>query len=110
MVNRISLLLLLLLLTLLGPFIKITTVSNGISTLVATSLAVGVLRNSDIKLEINDEILLTPPLLANLLIAGFVIPSDTGLVDRLVCLFPPVFPATLPLFPLPPYPAILIFF
>jgi len=57
----------------------------------------------------NDDILLTPPLLANLLIAGFVIPSDTGLVDLLVCLFPPVFPATFPPFPFPAYPAILKF-
>ena len=54
----------------------------------------------------NDEILLTPPLLANLLIAGLVIPSETGLVDLLVCLFPPVFPATFPPFPFPAYPAI----
>ena len=57
----------------------------------------------------NEEILLTPPLLANLLIAGLVIPSDTGLVDLLVCLFPPVFPATFPPFPFPAYPAILYF-
>ena len=54
----------------------------------------------------NEEILLTPPLLANLLIAGLVIPSETGLVDLLVCLFPPVFPATFPPFPFPAYPAI----
>ena len=57
-----------------------------------------------------EEILLTPPLLANLLIAGLVIPSEVGLFGLLVvCLFPvfPVFPATFPPFPFPAYPAIL---
>ena len=53
-----------------------------------------------------DEILLTPPRRANLLIAGLVIPSDTGFVDLFVCLFPPVLPATFPPFPFPAYPAI----
>jgi hypothetical protein len=51
-----------------------------------------------------EEILLTPPLLANLLIAGLVIPSDVGLVGLLfvVDLPLPDFPATFPPFPFPP--------
>ena len=48
------------------------------------------------------EILLTPPLLANLLIAGLVIPSIFYLVDFLACLLAPTFPT-----PFPPFPAIL---
>jgi len=54
----------------------------------------------------NADILLTPPLLANLLIAGFVIPSIDAFVDFLACLFPPTLPTPFP--PLP-YPTILYF-
>ena len=50
----------------------------------------------------NDEILLTPPLLANLLIAGLVIPSMLGLLLFLGCLFYPTFPTPFPDFPDPP--------
>jgi hypothetical protein len=46
-----------------------------------------------------DEILLTPPLLANLLIAGLVIPSIEALVDFLPCLLAPTFPIPFPPFP-----------
>jgi hypothetical protein len=51
------------------------------------------------------EILLTPPLLANLLIAGLVIPSMLALVYFLACLLPPTFPTPFPPFP----PAIFLF-
>ena len=47
----------------------------------------------------NDEILLTPPLLANLLIAGLVIPSIEALVVFLACLFAPTLPIPFPPFP-----------
>jgi hypothetical protein len=49
----------------------------------------------------NDEILLTPPLLASLLIAGLVIPSMLGLLLFLGCLFYPTFPTPFPDFPDP---------
>ena len=51
------------------------------------------------------EILLTPPLLANLLIAGLVMPSMLALYAFLACLFPP----TLPI-PFPPFPPAICFF
>ena len=54
-----------------------------------------------------DEILFTPPLRANLLIANFVIPSVTGLVDFLLFLFPPVFPV---IFALNPFPVIEFYY
>ncbi len=53
-----------------------------------------------------DDILLTPPLLANLLIAGLVIPSMLGLVDFLGYLFYPTFPTPFPDFPPPVGPPI----
>jgi hypothetical protein len=53
-----------------------------------------------------EEILLTPPLLANLLIAGFVIPSIEALVVFLACLLAPTLPIPLPPFP---YPTINLF-
>ena len=41
--------------------------------------------------------------------AGLVMPSETGFVDLLVCLFPPVLPATaFPPFPLPAYSGAII--
>jgi hypothetical protein len=52
------------------------------------------------------EILLTPPLLANLLIAGLVMPSILALYAFLACLFPPTLPIPFPPFP----PAILFLF
>jgi hypothetical protein len=47
------------------------------------------------------EILLTPPLLANLLIAGLVIPSMEDFYDFLACLLAPTFPIPFPPFPDP---------
>jgi hypothetical protein len=49
----------------------------------------------------NEEILLTPPLLASLLIAGLVIPSMLGLLLFFCCLFYPTFPTPFPDFPDP---------
>ncbi len=46
-----------------------------------------------------DEILLTPPLLANLLIAGLVIPSIEAFAVFLACLFAPTLPIPFPPFP-----------
>ena len=41
--------------------------------------------------------------------AGLVMPSETGFVDLLVCLFPPVLPATaFPPIPLPAYSGAII--
>ncbi len=57
-----------------------------------------------------DEILFTPPLLANLLMAGLVIPSVTGFTDLFVCLFPPTFPYIMPLLPFPTDPVIIFIF
>jgi hypothetical protein len=48
-----------------------------------------------------DEILLTPPLLANLLMAGLVIPSIEALLVFLACLLAPTFPIPFPPFPYP---------
>ncbi len=57
-----------------------------------------------------EEILLTPPLLANLLIAGLVIPSIEALADFLACLLAPTFPIPFPPFPYPTIFLFLIFF
>jgi hypothetical protein len=57
----------------------------------------------------NEEILFTSHLLANLLIAGLVMLLDIGLFDLLVCLFPPVYPATFPPFPFPACMVIFLF-
>jgi hypothetical protein len=59
---------------------------------------------------IKEDILLTPPLLANLLIAGFVIPSIVALGYFRAWRFAPIFPSPFPPFPLaifPDFPAIL---
>ena len=48
-----------------------------------------------------EEILLTPPLLANLLIAGLVIPSIDALFVLRACLFAPTFPMPFPALPAP---------
>jgi hypothetical protein len=53
-----------------------------------------------------DEIRFTPPLLANLLIAGLVIPSMDALEDFLECLLAPTFPIPFPPFPCPCPPVI----
>jgi len=58
----------------------------------------------------NALILLTPPLLANLLIAGLVIPSILALVVFLACLLPPTLPIPFPPFPPFPYPAIMYYY
>jgi len=50
------------------------------------------------------EILFTPPLLANLLMAGLVIPSIEDFYDFLACLLAPTFPI-----PFPPLPDPTIF-
>ena len=44
----------------------------------------------------NDEILFTPPLLANLLNAGLVIPSIVALAYLIACLLAPTFPIPFP--------------
>ena len=68
---------------------------------------INTLRTPLISSLVNPEILLTPPLLANLLIAGLVIPRILSL-STFLCLFAPPFPNPFPPLPLPDPPICFI--